>query len=127
MNKVKLMVGVLSIFISASSMAGDPIPDPTVQMVNTPAMPPAGLPGTPLNSINSVVAPTIAPVFINELNLQGVFISTPKDNKVFINNNFYKTGDIISDTWKVKSIARNKVTLTNIQTKQIKNLNISGE
>ena len=124
MNKAKLIIGyfMLSLMLSLgiSAFAAETIPDPTVQIMS----PPAGLPSS--NSNSGVTLQSY-----NEFNIQGIFIAENKNmvhnNKVFINNGFYKVGDIISDLWRVKSITRKKVILFNVETKQVKNLNISGE
>jgi hypothetical protein len=122
MSKAKLIIGFLMLSFGLSAFASDPIPDPTVQITT----PPAGLPGA--NTGLSV--PSIAPVPYNEFNIQGIFIAENKNvgnNKVFMNNGFYKVGDIVSDQWRVKSITRKLVVLVNLETKKSKNLNISGE
>lgn len=119
--KLKLIISCMIMFLGMHSFA-ETIPDPTVQIMT----PPAGLPGASLNS-NTVLP---APVY-NEFNIQGVFIAQNQkkedNNKVFMNNGFYRVGDIVSDMWKVKSITRKRLVLVNIQTRQVKNLNISGE
>jgi hypothetical protein len=119
-SKNILLCGLL-LMISSISFAADLIPDPTVQ----PMIPPAGLPG--VNVTPSVVVPTNF-----GLSLSGVFLveETRKDNiknKAFINGGVYKVGDIVEETWKVLSITRKKVVLKNINTKENKTLNISGE
>lgn len=121
MNKAKLIMSLAVLSLSGSVFSADVIPDPTVQTMT----PPAGLPGA-----TATPAQIVAPSY-NEFNIQGVFIAENKNkmhnNKVFMNGGFYKVDDVVSDTWRVKSITRKKVTLVNTETKQVKNLNISGE
>ena len=117
----KILLGCLLVAMSSISFAAELIPDPTVQ----PMTPPAGLPG-----VN--VAPSLVEPINFGLSLSGVFLveETRKDNiknKAFINGGVYKVGDIVEETWKVLSITRKKVVLKNINTKENKTLNISGE
>lgn len=121
MNKMKYIIGLamlsVSIFVHAET-----IPDPTVQI----ATPPIGLPGT---SNSPIPVPVME--MSNGLKIQGVFIMEDnkerKYSKVFVNGGQYKVNDIIDDTWKVKSIERKKVILVNVETKEKKIFNISGE
>lgn len=118
MKKIKLIVTTIIACVSITAFATERerIPDPTVQIMT----PPSGLPGAKLDE-NSIPTPSY-----NELNIQGVLINNNK-NKVFMNGGFYKVGDVVADLWQVKSITRKKVVLLNTETKQTKNLNISGE
>ena len=125
MNKMKTVLGMALMAVSIAAHAADPIPDPTVQI----ATPPMGLPG-----VNRATqsAPFATPVFNNsysELNIQGVSISprSPRKNKVFMNNGFYKVNDVVNNAWKIKSITSKKVVLVNLETKVTKILHISGE
>jgi hypothetical protein len=122
MNKAKLVIGMILASMSMSTFAADPIPDPTVQIMAAPIGLPTGLSGA--KGEHS----TVQVISQNELNIQGVFISNKTSmNKVFMSGGFYKVGDVVGDLWKVKSITRSKVVLVNTETKQTKNLNISGE
>lgn len=122
MNKAKLVIGMILASMSMPTFAADPIPDPTVQIMTAPIGLPTGMPGAKGESS------TLQVLVQNELNIQGVFISNKSsENKVFMNGGFYKTGDVVNDLWKVTSITRKKVVLVNTETKQAKNLNISGE
>jgi hypothetical protein len=121
MKKMKFIIGLAmlscSIFVNAET-----IPDPTVQI----ATPPVGLPGANNNSIH---VPLIE--MSGGLKIQGVFImedtKEKKYSKVFISGGQYKVNDVVDDTWKVKSIERKKVVLVNLETKEKKVFNISGE
>jgi hypothetical protein len=123
MRKSKnILLGCLFVALSSVSFAAELIPDPTVE----PMTPPAGLPGVDLAQPLLILPTSLG------LNLSGVFIveDTKKENiknKAFINSGVYKVGDIVEETWKVNSITRKKVVLNNINTKENKTLNISGE
>lgn len=117
------LIGMISLNCFAET-----IPDPTVQI----ATPPVGLPGGTSGLPTNMVAETIKHVYLEPM-LQGVMVSeelikdTDSRNQAFINGGVYRVNDVVGEKWKVKSIARKKVVLVNIESKQVKTLYISGE
>lgn len=119
MKKIKRTIGMIMVSFSMISHAVEPIPDPTVEI----STPPLGLPGSMLPPL-----PPPSVNFLGDLIMQGVWIDeSGKNNKIFINNGFYRVNDIVADVWKVKSITRKKVVLVHTEAKKIKNINISGK
>ena len=48
-------------------------------------------------------------------------------NMVIVNDKHYKVGNLIENEWKVISIAKRKVVLTNVKTKETKVFNFTGD
>lgn len=119
MKKINYIL-FFTLFIGINSYAQS-IPDPMVDIVS----PPKGLPSPNVAGMNAPV------VEINPLNFQGVMIFDEKKkdskNKVFFNNKSYSIGDIINDSYQVKSVSRTKVIIVDTQTKQNKTFNVIGE